>query len=395
MKRHMDLWVPEHFDSCRQMLFVAGPRQVGKTTSSRATMQGSLYLNWDLDSDRAIILKGQDGILDRLAAGRSPAVVFDELHKYPEWRNFLKGLFDSAEQIQARIMVTGSARLGTYRKGADSLMGRYFLYHMHPLSIAEILEPRCLTTMVTHPQALPADAMKNLLTFGGFPEPFQAANQRFRTRWGNARRRILFREELRDLSNVHEVGQVEVLAELLRQQTGQLCSYAALARKVRAAENSIRRWISHLEALHYCFTIKPWSKNVSRSLVKEPKCYLWDWSAAPDIGSRNENFVASHLLKAVHGWTDAGLGDFGLSFLRTKDGREVDFLVTRDDAPWMMVEVKTSDTTMSRHLKYFYERLPCPHAFQAVIEQPYEGVNAFESNRPVVISAENLLSQLV
>ena len=395
MKRHIECWIKEHFAECRQMLFVSGPRQVGKTTSAKSALKNAVYLNWDIADDRQLLLAGQNAVAEKLGVSDNPAIIIDEFHKYPEWKNYLKGLFDALESEHVKILITGSARLDTYRKGADSLMGRYFIQHIHPLSVAEIIRPRCIDTLTTEQAKITPENFNNLLVYGGFPEPFTSQTKRFHTRWKNVRQKQLFREELRDLFNVHEIGQIEVLAELLRMQNGQLCNYASLARKVRASENSIRRWISILESLYFCYSLKPWSKNISRSLCKEPKIYLWDWSVDANIGSRNENFIASHLFKAVHAWNDAGHGDFGLYFLRTKDKREVDFIVTHDNQPWFMVEAKTSDTVISKHLKYFHERLDCKHAFQVVIKKEFENVDSFSFSRPIAISALNFLSQLV
>ncbi len=395
MKRSYETIAQEHFSENRQMLFLAGPRQVGKTTTAHRVLPDALSLNWDKEKDRELILSGQDAVREAIGLQENPAVIFDEIHKYPEWKNFLKGFFDTTPENTLRIMVTGSARLDTYRKGADSLMGRFFLYRMHPLSVREIVAPTDLEREISDPVECGESEFSNLLEFGGFPEPFMKANRRFYTRWRNARQKLLFREDIRDLFNIHEMGQVEVLAELVRQQTGQLTNIAALARKIRASEQSIRRWISVLKSVYYCFSIQPWHTNVARSLLKEPKLYLWDWSAAPDEGSRNENFIASHILKAVHAWGDAGLGDFGLHYLRTKDKREVDFLVSRDDKPWFIVEVKTSEQGLSPAVKYFYDRLDVSHAFQVIMNKAYVNADCFVENRPIVVPARTFVSQLI
>ncbi len=395
MKRSYEFIVKDHFSENRQMVFLAGPRQVGKTTTALSVLPDALYLNWDDEKGRALVLAGQEAVREAIGLQTNPAVIFDEIHKFPEWKNFLKGFFDSATETNLRILVTGSARLDAYRKGADSLMGRFFLYRMHPLSVRELVLPSELDSEISPPEDCGESAFSSLLEFGGFPEPLTKSNRRFHNQWRNARRKLLFREEIRDLFNVHELGQVEVLAELVRQQAGQLSNVAALARKIRASEESIRRWISILESIHYCFAIRPWRKNISRSLIKEPKLFLWDWSTAPDEGSRNENFIASHLLKAVHAWTDSGFGDFGLHYLRTKDKREVDFLVSKDNRPWFMVEVKTSKGALSSHLKYFYERIDIPHAFQVVINSEYMAADCFKADSPVIVPAKTFLSQFV
>jgi len=274
-------------------------------------------------------------------------------------------------------------------------MGRYFLHRLHPLSVAELVAPRATDKEYNPPSPIDPLLFSSLLEHGGFPEPLLRANRRFSNQWKNMRRHQLFREEIRDLFNVHKIGQVEVLAELLRMQCGQLTNRATLARKLRASENSVSNWMTLLERVYYSFPIRPWSKNISRSLLKEPKIFLWDWSLISDLGARNENFVASHLLKAIHAWNDTGLGEYGLYYLRTKDQREIDFLVTRNDAPWFMVEVKTSQEELNPHLNYFYERMDIEHAFQVVINREYENIDLFELNRPVVVSAQTFLSQLV
>ena len=341
-----------------------------------------------------MILAGPAALTNSLGLVAEKRIIFDEIHKYPNWRNFLKGWFDTYAADGWKVLVTGSARLDTFRKGADSLMGRYFLHRMHPVSVREIAAPGTADELPAGPLAIPDAEYEVLLEHGGFPEPFIRRDERFTRRWRRQRHGLIFREDLRDISRVYEVGQVETLATLLRHQVGCVCNYSSLGKKLRASDDSIRRWVSLLEALYYCFLIRPWSANVPRSLLKEPKTYLWDWAACPDPGFRNENFVASHLLKAVHGWQDAGIGDFGLHYLRTKDKREVDFVVSRDNRPWLLVEVKTSTSAQSPHLRYFHERLGTRHAFQVVIEAEYVDGDCFERTDPVEVPARTLLSQL-
>ncbi|MBM3264779.1 MAG: DUF4143 domain-containing protein, partial [candidate division Zixibacteria bacterium] len=203
-------------------------------------------------------------------------------------------------------------------------------------------------------------------------------------------------EDLRDTSRIYEIGQVELLAEFLRRQAGQLLNVATLSTRVRASQDSIRRWIAVLEGLYYCFRISPWSNNIGRSLLKEPKVYLWDWSTLDTPGARHENLVAVHLLKAIHWWQDTDMGDFGLYFLRTKDQREVDFLITQDTRPYALIEVKTSEQqTLSGSLAYFQRMTGAPHAFQVVMEADYAEMDCFDLTHPVKVPARTLLSQLV
>jgi len=173
-------------------------------------------------------------------------------------------------------------------------------------------------------------------------------------------------------------------------------NYSSLAKNTQVSVDTARRWVSALESLYYCFTLRPWSVNVPKSLRKQPKVYLWDWSVIRDPGARRENLVAAHLLKAVHWWTDTGLGTYALFYLRDKAKREVDFLVTRDRRPWFMVEVKSSSaTSISPSLHYFTETLGVSHAFQLTFDLEYQDVDCFSVRKPVIVSAESFLSQLV
>lgn len=384
------------------MLFLSGPRQVGKTTVAESIGEefaDSHYFNWDNQSHREVIINGPSAIagelgLDRLK-GDLPFCAFDELHKYQHWRDFLKGFFDEYED-RARVLVTGSASLATFRRGGDSLMGRYFPYTLHPVSVAECMENGAVELIATEPKPIDNQQWEALWRFGGFPEPFLKSNQRFYNRWRSLRTEQLLREDLRDLTRIQELGQVEMLAELLRIQVGQLTSYSYLAKNVRVSVDTVRRWIATLESLYYCFTVKPWHRNVARALRKEPKYYLWDWSQVDDAGARAENLVASALLKAVHWWTETGQGEFGLHFIRDKQKREVDFLVTRDQKPWILIEVKSSEKAdLSESLSYFQKQTRAEHAFQLAMEAGFIERDCFEHHDPIIVPARTLLAQLV
>jgi predicted AAA+ superfamily ATPase len=399
MKRLYDTLIAEHLRENRQMAMLSGPRQVGKTTAARASAGEHRYYTWDRQSDRLIITQGADAVardlqLDELAATRRH-VVFDELHKYRKWKIFLKGFFDVYAE-QTRTVVTGSARLGVFRRGGDSLMGRYFLYRMHPLSVAELLRTTLSDREISPPAKPPDGTLDQLLTFGGFPEPFLRGSTRFYNRWRRLRNELLFREDLRDLTQIHEAGQVEVLAELLAHQAGQLVNHTTLANAVNVSVDTICRWIATLESLFYCFSVRPWFRNIPKSLRKQPKVYLWDWSLVGDEGARRENLAASHLLKAVQAWTDLGIGEFGLYYLRDKAKREVDFLVTRDGQPWFLVEVKTSGRReITPALTYFQRQTGAQHAFQMAFDMDFVDADCFAHSAPVRVPATTLLSQFV
>jgi len=396
MDRIYNKLLNEHFINDRQMAFVAGPRQVGKTTTCRFFTESLSYLNYDLEDDRLLILEGPKAIVEKLGLGTAGIIVFDELHKFPNWKNFLKGFFDEYSQIELKIIVTGSARFDIYRKGADSLMGRYFIYRMHPLSVSEINSCELRDSELISPTPIDEKDYQNLLNYGGFPEPFLKANKRFYNKWSRLKKQLLIQQDLRDIAHVQEVAQVELLSDLLQHQSGQLCNNAALAKKIRAAEPSIARWIKSLEMLYFCFLVRPWTNNITNSLLKQPKVYLWDWSSIKDPGAKHENMIASHLLKSIHWWQDNGFGEYELYYIRTKDKREVDFLVSKDSKPWFLVEVKSSEhKPLSKNLEHFQSRTGAKHAFQVTIDGDYSDTDCFNFNFPIKVPAKTFLSQLV
>ena len=324
-------------------------------------------------------------------------LLFDELHKFPRWKGFLKGFFD-AYADQMRILVTGSSRLDIYRRGGDSLMGRYFPYRMHPFSVAEAItnELPDAERILRPPRPANETDFAALWHHGGYPEPFLRRDARFSRRWQSLRLQQLVREDIRDLTQVQQLDQLEILVRLLANLSGQQLVFGNLAKQVRVTADTIRRWVAALCDFHFGFIVRPWFANVSRSLRKEPKWYLRDWASIRDEGSRAETFVACHLLKAVQGWSDLGLGVFELGYLRDKEQREVDFLVVRDGKPWFLAEVKYRDSALSPALKRFQEQLGAPFAFQVVLEADYVAADCFaKPGGPLTVPARTLLSQLL
>jgi len=386
----------EHLAENRQMAFVSGPRQVGKTTVCREL--ASSYFNWDDQDSRARILKGpaeiaQEAGLQKIQAGM-PVLAFDELHRYTRWKNFLKGFFDVYGE-KAKIVVTGSSRLDVFKRGGDSLMGRYFCYRMHPFSVAELAHPALRRERPGAPRVLSENEWAALWTYGGFPEPFVRRDARFSRRWHNLRETQLLREDVREMTRIQELDQLIALAAVLAERSSDQVVYASLARQVRVSENTARAWVGALAALHVGFLVRPWHRNVALAIRKEPKWFLRDWSMIGDVGKRAETFVACHLLKAVEGWTDLGLGKFDLFYIRDKQKREVDFLVTQDNQPWFLVEVKNAESSLSPALALMQTQTGAKHAFQVVIEEPYVESDCFLYKDPVVVPARTFLSQLL
>lgn len=259
-------------------------------------------------------------------------------------------------------------------------MGRAFSYRVHPLSIGELSSDVCdLEKPFQGPKDVTRIDMNRLLQFGGFPEPYLNGTRRFYVRWQNSRQDKIFDEDLRDLGRVQDLRGTRALAELLRARVSGEINHASLARDLGVSADTVKCWIGLLESVYFCYSVRPYFKNVANSIRKMPKIYLWDWSLVADRGARNENFVASHLLKSVDWWTDSGLGRFELGYIRDKQQHEVDFVVVRDGAPWMLVEVKSSlDDPLSESLKSFAVKLGVEYAFQVAVEAESSSVNPLD-----------------
>lgn len=344
-------------DIKKKFILLSGPRQVGKTYAVREIINklNGKYYNWDSSEDRQKILS-QSFLYDRF-------VVLDELHKYDRWKNFLKGLYDKHHETLSAI-VTGSARLDVYRKGGDSLLGRYYHFHLHPLTVGELHNPgnvnKAERAMLMESCAPDMGLSDQLMRFGGFPEPFYAGNETEHNRWSLHRRELLVREDIRDLTNISLLSLVEHLMLILPGRIGSVLSINSIKEDLQVAHNTVRSWLDTFERLYIIFSLKPFTAKIHRSINKEKKIYLWDWSQISDEGARFENFVASHLWKAVNLWRDLGMGDFDLRFIRDRDRREVDFCVTKNNKAWLLVEAKLSDTKPSENLDYFAGRLNVP-----------------------------------
>nr|VFJ75668.1 MAG: hypothetical protein BECKFW1821C_GA0114237_10843 [Candidatus Kentron sp. FW] len=340
-------------DLARKMVFVGGPRQVGKTTLALNILGGDerhpAYLDWDNVENKQQISAGH-------LPANQPLIVFDELHKYREWRNLLKGLYDKRKGITS-FLVTGSARLDLYRKGGDSLQGRYLYYRLHPFSLYELNR---------HPSK---EDLLNLLRFGGFPEPFLVGSEREWRRWQQGYRSRITREELIDLRAVREVSQLELLVSMLRERAGSLLSVNALREDLKVSHETASRWLLILEDLYYCFCIHPWMGNLTRSLKKERKLYLWDWSAVTAEGAGFENLVASNLLKYCHFLEDTEGLPMQLRFLRDRQGHELDFVVMEGETPRFAVECKRKPQDPIRSFSYFLKRTEIPLFYQVHMEE--------------------------
>lgn len=338
-------------DLKEKYLFLGGPRQSGKTTLAKSLVpqENYSYLSYDRDEDRQIILKKQ-------WPRNTALVIFDEFHKFPTWKTFLKGIYDT-EGVHPPILVTGSAKLNVFKKGNDSMVGRYYYHRLLPLSVKEVV----VVTGVT-----PSLALDNLLAFGNFPEPFLKASADESKRWRNLYFDKIIREDVTDLSNVKMIPKLTLLIDLLRERVGNPVSYKSLSEDLQVAPQTVKEWIDLLEQLYVVFRVTPYHKNIARSLLKEPKIYFFDITMAFKPENHLENLVALCLLKHLWFLEDTKGVKAALHYLRTKDKRELDFVTVEDRKVTRIIEVKTSDESVSPAFKHFNKFIPEAKQLQLV-----------------------------
>ncbi|MDA8327163.1 MAG: ATP-binding protein [Nitrospiraceae bacterium] len=358
-------------DLTRKMVFIGGPRQVGKTTLAKSLLPDNAgYLNWDAPEHREKILGN--------ALPGTGFLVFDEIHKYRQWRNFLKGLYDTRAQ-GLKILVTGSARLDIYRYGGDSLQGRYHYLRLHPLSTAEL-------------KILSRKDFNELFRLGGFPEPFFSSSEIQAKRWSREYRTRLIREDVLSVERIQDVGQLELLVMRLPELVGSPLSLNALREDLQIAHKTVSRWLDSLERMYAIFRLLPFGAPGIRAVKKERKHYHFDWTLVKDPAARFENMVAVHLLKWVHFEEDTKGRDLELRYFRDVDGREVDFVVLECGKPIELIECKWSDKEISGPLKYMKFRFKNAHARQIYAE----GMKDYVSKDGIaVMPAWKYLAQLV
>ena len=353
MKRYLDDRVSQ--DLLKKMVVLTGPRQVGKTTLSQQLMAlqpGAQYLNFDVAAHRAVI-QAQSW---RQSA---PLLVFDEIHKMKDWKSWLKGVADGRAPGQ-QVLVTGSARMDTFRQAGESLAGRYFRLRLHPLSVRE---------WRTHTQVSPQVALTHLLERGGFPEPALANTDTDAQRWRADYFAGLVREDVLEFSRLQEVNAMRLFAEMLRSRVGSPLSIASLARDLNLSPMTLAKYLDILEALFIVFVVRPWHRNIARATLQSPKVYFYDTGLVlGDDGVRFENLVACHLLKKVQWQQDTRGQAVDLHYIRTKDGAEVDFCLSEGETLTHLIECKLADSKPHKTLVHFSAQWPLAQAIQLVRE---------------------------
>ncbi|MFN0063443.1 MAG: ATP-binding protein [Myxococcaceae bacterium] len=377
--RYLSRLVVDDAFAAGKMAFVSGPRQVGKTTLGKGLLRApENYFSWDDVRFRRAWVKSPH---DALASAREGPVVLDEIHKDRRWKSRLKGYFDTSGS-GAGLLVTGSARLDLYRRGGDSMLGRFLPYRLHPWSVAERTTPPGPDALEARPVEV---AWESLLALGGFPEPLFAASENKAKRWSRLRIERLVQEDVRDIRAVADLSGLRLLADLLPDRVGSLLSVNALREDLGVSHGTLTAWLEVFEALYFSFFVRPYTRKLARAVAKAPKVYLFDplQISRANLGARLENLTALHLRKACDYWTDSAQGHFELRYLRNKDQREVDFLILRDREPWFLIECKTSDTQVSSDLVFFQASLRAPHAVQLVQRDGFDRLDRMTGIRIV------------
>lgn len=372
--RYLNTYVEK--DLAKKMVFLAGPRQVGKTTLALNLLKNgnehhAAYFNWDVPGRNHALIQG-------LVPSDEPLIVLDEIHKYRKWRNLVKGLYDHYKG-RIKFLVTGSARLDYFSRGGDSLHGRYHLFRLHPLSLREA-DP-----------SMSRNTVDRLLTYGGFPEPYFEADEVQWRRWQRERLKRVVQEDLLSLEQVKDVSQITLLGEILPTKVGAPLSIQNLRNDLDVAHETAERWVKILENLYYCFRVMPFGSPKIKAVKKEQKLYLWDWSQCIDSSARFENMVACQLLKYCHFLEDTQGLNMELRYIRNVERKEIDFVVIQDRKPAFAIEVKQGREELSSNIKYFSQRLNIPHFYQVYLgQEPYESAQY----RATVLPFEALVRKL-
>ncbi len=393
----------EVLNKYNKMFFVSGPRQSGKTTFARALLENhfqGIYTNWDDYNDQKTILKDPYFFeKESRDLKKSFLIIFDEIHKYKNWKNYLKGCFDSYN-LEFKFIVTGSGRLDLFKKGGDSLFGRYFPIHLFPFSLGELENNKIDWNSFYEALLNGFDKRSSyenylqLFQFTGFPEPLLKNEKVFYNLWSRERKKTLIKEDIRDVYAIKEISNIEILSNLLPYKISSPLSINSIREDISVAFDSVKKWLSILEQFYYFFAVKTYSKSLSRAIKKEPKIYLYDWGEIEDESRRFENLIAFHLYKAVNLWSEIGLGQFDLFYLRDKDGREVDFLIVKDGKGLFMVEAKYSDEEYSKNLLYYQTKMKIPFAIQVVHKKDVLKRTKINNHVQYIISADNFIRYL-
>lgn len=369
MERYLESQIKK--DLQKKMVFIGGPRQAGKTTLAKMIAGTAGYLNWDDAKDRESILRRE--------LPSAPVLIFDEIHKYRQWRNYLKGLYDKTKE-KRKFIVTGSARLDLYRYTGDSLQGRYHFLRLHPLTLDEL-----------RGSGGGDDELKALFSLGGFPEPLLGGDKFESDRWSREYRQRLLRDDITSIETIEDLGSAELLLLRLPELVGSPLSVNALREDLQKSFKAVSRWLDLFERFYAIYRITPFGSPKIKAVKKERKHYHFDWNLVKDPGPRFENMIASHLMKWCHFFEDTQGRELSLHFFRDLEQREVDFVVCEDRKPILLVEAKHGEDPISKDLVYLKRKFPNASAFQVHLV----GKKHFETDEQIVVGpASKLLDEI-
>lgn len=405
LKRNLYLKSWDELSREKSMIFLSGPRQAGKTTLAKTiakTYPNKLYFNWDIIANKKKLIQNPLFFQNLNRQDEStPLIIFDEIHKYKNWKNYLKGTYDEFNQ-DYQFLISGSGRLDVFQKGGDSLAGRYLLFHLFPLTIAELSKKQKnianflkspLNNFLLNDPKENAKKWKKLEKLSGFPEPFLKNKKEFWRKWSNTYTKQLIREDIRSILDIKNIDTMETLFSLLPARVGSPLSMNNLAGDLEVAFDTVKNWINLFENFYLAFTISPWSKKISRSINKEKKIYLFNYPEIEESEYRFENMVGLELLRAVSLWNERGWGKFGLYYIRNKEKEEVDFLIANNNRPFLLIETKLNNPNISKNLIKFQDILNVP-AIQLVNQDGIFRLIKNKNNKIVVATAYNWLSAL-
>jgi len=402
---YKELW--DELSADKPLIMLAGPRQSGKTTFARNIVgkdfSDTIYFNWDLDKDKRRLIA--DPIFfskePRSNASSQPLVILDEIHKYRDWKNYLKGIYDQFSS-EYQFLIAGSGRLEFSRKSGDSLAGRFLKFHIFPFTLAELSSHRkILKDFKDNPLEMGHDTsagetakvFQSLWELSGFPEPFTKGKKTFWSTWSAAYGQQIVRDDLRTVADIRNLDMVETLFALLPGRVASPLSINNLAGDLQVAFDTVKNWLLLFDAFYLTFRLSPWTVKISRSILKEKKIYLFNFPVIENEAARFENLVALEFLRAVEAWNDYGWGRFSLHYLRNKDKQEVDFLITENNRPFLLAETKLSDDQPAANLLAFQKFLNIP-AVQLIKKEGVKKVYKNGKNNVLAVTAHRWLSTL-
>lgn len=362
-------------DVAKKMVFLSGPRQSGKTTLVTELLKNlpGIYLNWDDLDHRKQILK-------RDCCDEDTYIALDEIHKFSRWKNFLKGTYDT-QKSKHKFIVTGSAKLDIYKKGQDSMLGRFFSWRVHPLCLAELKHQFKITDEKN---------LEKLMGLGGFPEPFFEGKEEFAKRWRKEKLKLVFRQDIQELESIKDISLLELFYQAVTERVSSQLVVSNLARDLEIAPKTAKSWLNVLEKTYALFIVRPYGKGIAKAISKTPKVYLYDnGEVAGDEGAKFENLVASHLYKRIQFLEDLYGDKYELNYLRDKTGHEIDFVILKNNKPVCLIEAKLNDVTRSKSFYFYKERLKINHCVQLI----KASIRPATKDGVLVTSASDWLSQ--